>query len=102
MDTGCIQACNPELALKLPAITARLRQVLRRRKIARHFIRDIRIGDTVALVDRKCGYTLRLRMEAHAVHIVGIYQKPPKDIAQQIVVLFGDRMFGAVCKKVAA
>lgn len=102
MDAGCIQGCSPELALKLPTITERLQKVLRQKDIARHFIQEVRIGYTVALVDRKCGYTFRLRMEAHAVHIVGIYQKPPKDIAQQVVVLFGDRLFGAVCRKAAA
>lgn len=102
MGSGCIQSCDPELAVKLPSISERLSRTLQHKDVARYFIRDIRIGETVALVDRQCGYTFRLRVEAHAVHVVGIYRKPPKNTVQQMVVLFGDRMFGAVCGKAAA
>jgi hypothetical protein len=97
MDAGCIQTCNREVATKLPSITTRLRQVLSRRDVARHLIRSVRIGETVVLVDRKCGYTLRLKVEAHVIRVVGIYRKPPKQSSrQQIVVLMSDRVFSAV------
>ena len=41
---------------------------------ARFFINDVRIGETAALVDKGNGYTYRIRMDAHAVRVMEVYE----------------------------
>ena len=81
VNAGCLAVCKPSVAAQLPTIVPRLCETLHLPTVARYFMRDVRIGDTVALVDRENGVAFRLRMETHAVCVLGIYQnqRPPED-----------------------
>lgn len=81
VDAGCLADCKPSVAAQLPVIVPRLYKTLPLPNVARYFMRDVRIGDTVALVDKENGVAFRLRMETHTVCILGIYtnQRPPED-----------------------
>ncbi len=51
--------------------------------MSRFFIQSVRIGETVALVDKVSGYTYRLRMDTHAVRVLEIHEnsrRPADDI----------------------
>jgi len=80
IDAGCLAGCKPGLAAQLPSIVTRLCKTLSMRSVARYFIRDIRIGETISLVDKKAGYAFRLKVGAHDICVMGIYEnQPPKD-----------------------
>ncbi len=92
VDAGCLaeckpsvatQECKPSVATQLPSIVTRLCKTLSMRGVARYFINDIRIGETIALVDKKAGYAFRLKIGAHSICVMGIYenQPPQKDNA---------------------
>jgi len=74
LEAGCVTSLAPAAAAKLPGIMDRLCKSLSIRLVARYFIHDVRIGETVALVDKTTGYTYRIRMEAHAVRVLEIYE----------------------------
>lgn len=73
VGAGCLSGCQPQTAARLPAIVSGLCKTLSRRQVARAFMHHVRIGDTVALVDRRGRCTFRLKMEAHSVCILGIH-----------------------------
>jgi len=81
VDAGCLADCKPSVAAQLPVIVPRLCETLPLPTVARYFMRNVRIGNTVALVDKENGVAFRLRMETHAVCVMGIYlnQRPPED-----------------------
>ncbi len=81
VDAGCLAGCKPGVAMKLPSIVTRLCKTLSMRGVARYFINDIRIGETISLVDKKAGYAFRLKIGAHSVCVMGIYENhsPQKD-----------------------
>lgn len=64
VGAGCLASCKPKDAAELPAILPKLCENLSSRGVGRYFIRNIRIGETIALVDRNLGYSFRLKMEA--------------------------------------
>ena len=74
LEAGCVTSFTPAAAAKLPGIMNRLCKSLSIRPVARYFINDVRIGETVALVDKGNGYTYRIRMEVHAVRVLEIYE----------------------------
>ena len=74
LEAGCVTRCTADVAVKLPQIMHRLCRTLAKREIAKYFIHDIRIGETVALVDKVNGYTFRFRMEAHAIRVLEIHE----------------------------
>ena len=74
LDADCVANCAPHIAAKLPAVTRRLCKSLSIPGVARFFIHQVRIGDTVALVDRNAGHTFRIRMEAHSVRVLEVYE----------------------------
>lgn len=78
LEASCVTKCAPLVAAKLPTIMSRLCESLCIREVSRYFINDIRIGETVALVDNKNGYTYRIRMESHAVRILAVYESKRK------------------------
>jgi hypothetical protein len=74
LEAGCVTDCAPELVMKLPGVMNQLCKTLSVKDVARFFIHDVRIGETVALVDRVNGYTYRIRMDAHAVRVLEVYE----------------------------
>lgn len=102
VGAGCLSECGSLLASRLPAILPKLCKTLSMRPVARRFINDIRIGDTVALVDKRMGYVFRLKMEAHAVCILEINRNatPPKDAAQ-VFYLVNSRLWHPVPGRMA-
>ena len=83
LEAGCVTNCAPHLAGRLPGIMAKLCKTLAVRDVARFFIRSVRIGETVALVDKVSGYTYRLMMDTHAVRVLEIHEnsrRPADDI----------------------
>ena len=74
LEAGCVTNCAPEVAGKLPRIMNRLCKSLSMREVARFFIQSVRIGDTVALVDKVSGFTYRIRMETRAVRVLEIHE----------------------------
>lgn len=84
VGAGCLANCGASVAARLPDIIPKLCHTLSMRAVSRMFINNVRIGNTVALVDRKMGYVFRLKMEAHAVCVLEISRNtsPPKDAAQ--------------------
>lgn len=104
IDAGSVQQFETEITARLPYIIGKLCGSLRRRDVARHFIQNIRIGDTVALVDKRSGYAFRLQMQAHSVRVLGIYeyQSYPKEPKQQAVYLLNSSMIWAAAGRKAA
>lgn len=84
VGAGCLSHCGSSVASRLPDIIPKLCHALSMRAVSRMFINNVKIGDTVALVDRKMGYVFRLKMEAHAVCVLDISQNtvPPRDAGQ--------------------
>ena len=74
LEAGCVTNCTSDIAGKLPGIMELLCKTLTVRDVARFFINDVRIGETVALVDKGNGYTYRIRMDAHAVRVMEVYE----------------------------
>lgn len=97
IGAGCLAGCTPPEAAMLPEILPKLCETLSSRSVARYFIRYIRIGDTIALVDKKLGYSFRLKMEAHAVCVLSITKNltPPRDMGQ-VFYLVNSRLLHAV------
>lgn len=80
IDASCLANCKSGIASQLPSIVARLCKTLSMRSVARYFIRDIRIGETISLVDKKAGYAFRLKIGINNICVLGIYEnQPPKD-----------------------
>ena len=52
--------------------------------MAKTFINHIRIGDTVALIDRRNNCTFRLQVNAHSICVLGIRYNtvPPKNTSK--------------------
>ncbi len=86
LEAGCVTSCAPNLAGRLPRIMAQLCKTLTVRDVARFFIQSVRIGETVALVDKVSGYTYRLRMDTHAVRVLEIHEnsRRPADGIQAV------------------
>lgn len=82
IGAGCLSDCRPGTAVRLPGIISDLCKTLSRRSVARTFINHIRIGDTVALIDRRNNCTFRLQVNAHSVCVLGIRYNtvPPKNL----------------------
>jgi hypothetical protein len=104
IDAGCVQSCKPAVARALPVITGLLCRTLKRRDVARQFIQNVRIGDTVVLIDRQTGYTYRLQMQVHSVCVLEIYQQSekPRETAQQAVYILNGAYLWAVSDRKAA
>ena len=104
IDAGCVQKIDTEIAARLPYIIGKLCSMLQRRDAARLFVRKIKIGDTVALLDKQSGFAFRLTMQAHSVQILGIFehQSYPKKSAQHAVYLFDNRLMWAMAGGKAA
>lgn len=102
VGAGCLSECGSWLASQLPVILPKLCKTLSMRPVARRFINDIRIGDTVALVDKRMGYVFRLKMDAHAVCILEINRTttPPKDAAQ-VFYLVNSRLWQPISGRTA-
>ena len=86
LEAGCVTRCAANVAAKLPQIMHRLCRTLARREIAKYFINDIRIGETVGLVDKMNGYAFRFRMEAHTIRVLEIHENNnrPADSANTV------------------
>jgi len=105
LEARCVTHCSPEVAGRLPQITHQLCRALARRNVARFFIHDVRIGETVALVDRKNGYSCRIKMEAHAVRVLEIHENITRpEVSANIVYLVNTGLMRVVSgrKAVAA
>jgi hypothetical protein len=91
-------------AAKLPELVANLCKTLEARNVARYFIRNVPIGDTVALVDKKIGHTYRLRVEAHTIVVLSIskQQPEPTTTTMPVLFLFNSRIMQAYRNKVVA
>jgi len=92
LEAGCVTNCAPIVAGKLPTIMNRLCKSLAMREVARFFIQSVRIGDTIALVDKVSGYTHRIKMETHAVRILEIHESgrlPQDDVKAVFLVNWG-------------
>jgi len=74
LEARCVTHCAQTVTGKLPQITRLLCKSLAERNVARFFIHNVRIGETVALVDKKNGYTCRIKMEAHTVRVLEIHE----------------------------
>ena len=59
VGAGCLSGCSTHIASRLPAIVSGLCKTLSKRQVARTFMHHVRIGDTVALVDRRSGCAFR-------------------------------------------
>ena len=97
IGASCFEGCTPPEASRFPAILPKLCESLSSRSVARYFIRNVRIGDTIALVDKSLGYSFRLKMEAHSVCILSINKNlvPPKN-KDQVVYLVNYRLLHSV------
>ena len=86
LEAKCITGCAPEVAGKFPRIMSRLCKSLALREVARFFIQSVRIGETVALVDKVNGYAYRIKMETCTVKVLEIHEssKLPKDDVQAV------------------
>ena len=84
IGAGSLSDCRPGAAVRLPGIISDLCQTLSRRSVAKTFINHIRIGDTVALIDRRNNCTFRLQVNAHSICVLGIRYNtvPPKNTSQ--------------------
>jgi hypothetical protein len=91
LEAGCVTNCTSAIAGKLPGIMRQLCKALEMREVAWFFINDVRIGETVALVDKVNGYTYRVRMEAHAIRVLEIYEnsRSPENTRSFILVNWG-------------
>ena len=69
IGAGCLSDCRPGAAVRLPGIISDLCQTLSRRSVAKTFINHIRIGDTVALIDRRNNCTFRLQVNAQVFYL---------------------------------
>jgi len=74
LEAKCITQCASATASRLPELMHRICRTLTRHNVAHVFMKNIRIGDTVALVDKVNGYACRIKMEAHTVRILEIYE----------------------------
>lgn len=94
VGAGCLSKCDPMIAPRLPGIVSGLCKALSSRQVARAFMHHVRIGDTVALVDRQRGCSFRLKMEEHSVCILGIQFAaiPPQD-AGKVYYLVNSRLW---------
>lgn len=103
IDAGCVQKIDTEIAARLPYVIGKLCKTLRRRDVARHFIQNIRIGDTVALVDKRSGFAFRLQMQTHRVEVLGIFehQSYPKEPMQQAIYLLDSSLIWAAAGRKA-
>lgn len=103
IGAGCLSGCKPSEAAELPAILPKLCESLTSRSVARHFIRNIRIGETIALVDRNLGYSFRLKLEAHSVCILSIIKavSPPLG-STQVFYLTNSRLLQPVRRMAVA
>lgn len=104
VDAACLTGCRAPEAAKLPALVSGLCQTLASRNVARYFIHNVRIGETVTLVDKKVGHTFRLKMEAHTVVILSISKHLPKLQENRMPVLFvvNSRILQAISNKAVA
>ena len=86
LEAGCVTSCAPNLAGRLPHIMAQLCKTLTVREVARFFIQSVRIGESVALVDKVSGYTYRIRMDTHSVRVLEIHEnsRRPTDGIQAV------------------
>lgn len=84
VGAGCLAGYDCHLTPQLPAIISSLCRTLSKRQVARAFMHHVRIGETVALVDRKMGCSFRLKMEAHSVCVLAIHSTtaPPQNAAK--------------------
>ena len=91
IGAGCLSGHDFQIISQIPAIITGLCRTLSKRQVARAFMNHVRIGDTVALVDKKMGCSFRLKMEAHAVCVLGIHftTRPPEN-ATQVYYLIND------------
>lgn len=99
----CLADCGSSLAARLPEIVPQLCNTLSMRAVSRMFINNVRIGDTVALVDKKMGYVFRLKMEAHAVCVLEISRNtvPPKDAAQVFYLVNSTKLWQPFANRLA-
>jgi hypothetical protein len=73
------------------------------RRVARFFINDIRIGETIALVDKKAGYAFRLKIEVHSICVLGVYENPPPERdAAHVFYLVNTNLLHAVSGRLVA
>lgn len=104
-DAGCVRNFRPEKAMALPKITGLLCKALRRRDVSRKLIRNVRIGETIVFADRCCGYTYQLRIEAHAIYVLGVWkwaEEPTRDFLNNVVYLMGDAFLKVTPARVVA
>ena len=103
IGASCLAGCKPNEAAELPIILPKLCESLSSRSVARYFIRNIRIGETIALVDKNLGYSFRLKIEAHAVCILSINKNlsPPIGSAQ-VFYLANSRLLHSVRRMAVA
>ena len=73
LEARCVTSCAPALVGRLPHIMSQLCKTLAMSEVSRFFIRSVRIGETVVLVDKINEYTYRIKMETRAVRILDIY-----------------------------
>ncbi len=102
VDAGFLAACKTDIAVRLPSTVARLRKTLTMRGVARYFIHDIRIGETISLVDKEAGCAFRLKVEAHSICVIGIYENPPPRNASQVLYLVNTNLLRAVKGRLVA
>ena len=104
LSAGYVQECERDIVPQLPFFIRRLCKILNRRNVARHLIQNIRIGDTLALVDNSSGLAFRLEIDIHAIRVLGIYEyhSYPKEPTQQAIYLLNNNLLWTVGRKAAA
>lgn len=103
IGASCLAGCKPKEAAELPLILPKLCESLSSRSVARYFIRNIRIGETIALVDRNLGYSFRLKMEVHAVCILSINKNLSPPVGSvQVFYLANSRLLHSVKRMAVA
>lgn len=108
ISAGCVTDFTPDRALQLPRITGELCKTLSMRQVAKSLMLNIRIGDTVALVDKNTGYTYRLQTEKSEILVLGIYdnRRQPDYPVEHTLLLINTRLLklvnGSLRRAVAA
>lgn len=98
VSADCVTNLTPNDAIKFPKITGELCRTLHMRNVAKYLLLKVRIGDTVALVDKNSGYSYRLRLGRSEIHVLGIYDNhlQPEYPADRTLLLLNHRLLELV------
>lgn len=105
LEAECVTNLTPSIAAKLPDIMNRLCKSLSIRFVTRYFVKNVRVGETIALVDKTTGYTCRIRRGAQSIRVLEIYDnrhRPQDDATALYLVDWGLLRSVSNAKAVAA